>query len=222
MSALKYSMVSRILRIFLWFVVLAAIGIGILLLVSYLVEENRIAKLKKEAQELHTKVTRAQRNATPREWVVRGEQDPASREKIARSVSIQSDCGLCFLTVEKRMNGSDLTDLSCQDPIEIDWTEPIEVKFDTHDNSQKMKIRFYSNLRFDWNDEHGNDMYHHVYITTDYYHDYWGFFINGLLTASTVAIKITPTNDYAESFWVRFTLKGSKAAIGQLGKQMPK
>ena len=68
MPLLKDSIVTRILRIFLWLAVLAVIGIGILLLVGHLVEENRIANLKKEAQELHTKVTRAQNNATPREW----------------------------------------------------------------------------------------------------------------------------------------------------------
>ena len=120
------------------------------------------------------------------------------------------------------MNGVDLTDLSCQTPIKINFREPIEVKFDTQNTSQKMNLRFYSNLLFDWIEDHENDVYHHVYITPDYHHNYWDFFINGLLTANTVAIKITPTNDYAESFWIRFTLKGSKTAIGQLGKQMPK
>ena len=118
------------------------------------------------------------------------------------------------------MNGSDLTDFSCQAPIKINFRKPIEVKFDTHDTSQKMELSYYSNLEEeDFFGGHSSS----VYIgPKNYSHDYWGFFINGLLTANTVAIKITPSNDYAKGFWVRFTLKGSKAAIGQLGKQMPK
>ena len=165
-----HSIVIRIWRIFLWLAVLAVIGIGILLLVGHLVEENRIANLKKEAQELHTKVTRAQHNAAPKEWVVRGEQDPASRKKIARSASIQSDCGLCFLTGEKRMNGYDLTDLSRQAPIKINFRKPIEVKFDTHDTSKKMELSYYSNLKEeDFFGGHSNS----VYIgSKNYPHDY--------------------------------------------------
>ena len=198
MSALKDSMVAYISWGFLWLVVLAVIVIGVIALAKYQEEKYR----KEEAQELHTKITRAQHNATPREWVVRGEQDPASRKTIARSASIQSDCGLCFLTTKKTMAGSDFTLLWCPD-IGIDWPMQIEVKFDTHDTSKTMVLNYGDT---DWR-----------YIT-GYSNDYWGFFINGLLTANIVAIEITPANDYVENFWVRFTLKGSNAAIGQLGK----
>ncbi len=41
-------------------------------------------------------------------------------------------------------------------------------------------------------------------------------FIKGLVTSNAVAIKV-PIDD---SFWVRFTLKGSTVTINQLGKEI--
>jgi len=59
-----------------------------------------------------------------------------------------------------------------------------------------------------------------VYISS-YQYEYSGSmsykdFIKGLVTANAVAIKIPS----ADTFWVRFSLKGSTAAINQLGKEI--
>jgi hypothetical protein len=41
-------------------------------------------------------------------------------------------------------------------------------------------------------------------------------FIEGIITANAIAIKIPA----ADSFWVKFSLKGSNAAINQLGREI--
>jgi hypothetical protein len=54
----------------------------------------------------------------------------------------------------------------------------------------------------------------------------YGGFINGLISAKTVAVKLTPTvfagnfeRLYLDPVWIRFTLKGAKEAIDTLGKE---
>ncbi len=178
--------------------VVAAIGIG-----GFVLYENR------EAQQLRDRIATAQRNSTPegKEWIVFSQPDPASDIEIARTASIKSNDGLCSLTVQKRINGSELTGLRCPG-IKISEYEDIYVKFDTYETSKKMQLESYTD---------SDD----VYIPS-YQYEYSGNlsykeFIKGLVTANSVAIKVPS----ADSFWVRFTLKGSTAAINLLGKPIP-
>ncbi|MCG8044750.1 MAG: hypothetical protein N0E48_03550 [Candidatus Thiodiazotropha endolucinida] len=177
---------------------------------------TRKIKAKKEkkekeraAQELRVKIATAQKNATPegKEWVVYGRRDPASDKNIARTASITSNDGLCYLTVQKRINGGELTGLDCPG-IKISEYDDIYVKFDTSETSRKMELKSYSD---------SDDVYipssQFEYSGNMSYQD----FTNGLVTAGAVAIKIPA----ADSFWVRFSLKGSTAAINQLGKKIP-
>ena len=177
-----------------------------------LYEETQNNKRKEEkeraAQELRTKIATARKNATPdgREWVVYGQRDPASDKSIARTASITSNDGLCYLTVQRRINGSELTGLACPEII-ISEYDDIYVKFDTSEISKKMEIKSYSD---------SDD----VYIPSSQF-EYSGNmsykdFINGLVTAGAVAIKIPA----ADSIWVKFSLAGSTEAINQLGKEM--
>lgn len=196
-------------RIFLPLGVVTGVTLGGFLLY----EENQSNKRKEEkeraTQELRIKIATAQRNATPegKEWIVYARKDPASEKNIARTASITSNDGLCYLTVQKRINGGELTGLDCPG-IKISEYDAIHVKFDTNETSKRMEIKSYSD---------SDD----VYIPSSQF-EYSGNmsykdFINGLVTAGAVAIKIPA----ADSFWVRFSLKGSTVAINQLGKEMP-
>ena len=193
-------------RIFLPLGVLAGVALGGYLLYEQNQSEQRKKDKTKAAQELRIRISNAQKNASPegKEWVVYGERDPASDIKIARTASIISNDGLCYLTVQKRINGSELTGLDCPG-IKISEYDDVYIKFDTNEISQKMDIKSYSD---------SDD----VYISSNQF-EYSGYmsykdFIKGIVTANAVAIKIPA----ADSFWVRFSLKGSTAAINQLGK----
>lgn len=63
---------------------------------------------------LRNKISAAQQNQTDegKEWYVIYRKDPASEQQIARRATIRSNDNLCSMSVEKRMNGSDLTDFS--------------------------------------------------------------------------------------------------------------
>jgi hypothetical protein len=196
-------------RIFLPLGVLAAVGLGGLLLYEDYESDQRNEARAKEAQNLRTRIATAQENATPegKEWVVYARNDPASGAKIARTASIKSNDGLCYLTVEKRINGSELSGLRCPG-IKISEYDDIYIKFDTHETSKKMDLKSYSD-----SDDVYIPSYQSEYSNNFNYKD----FIKGLVTANSVAIKIPS----ADTFWVRFTLKGSTASINQLGKLIP-
>ncbi|MET0013054.1 MAG: hypothetical protein ABW088_05320 [Sedimenticola sp.] len=196
-------------RIFLPLGVVAAVALGGFLLY----EENQSNKRKEEeeraAQELRARIATAQKSASPegKEWVVYGRRDPASEKNIARTASINSNDGLCYLTVQKRINGVELTGLNCPG-IKISEYDDVYVKFDISETSKKMELNSYSD---------SNDVYipsgQSGYSGNMSYKD----FINGLVTAGAVAIKIPAADD----FWVKFSLKGSIDAINQLGKEIP-
>ena len=143
------------------------------------------------ALEFRKKITAAQQNATPdgKEWVVYGEVDPASNKNIARTASIMSNDGLCYLTVQKRLNGNELTGLDCPG-IKINKYRKIYVKFDTTEISEEMELKNYS-------DSDG------VYIPSYQFSLNMSYknFINGLAASNAVAIKV-PSSEY---FWVRFS-----------------
>lgn len=195
-------------KIFLPIGVITTVVVGGVFLYKDYAKDKKIKAKERVAKNLRTRITAAQRNATEqdKEWVVYGQSDPASDVKIARTASITSNDGLCYLTIQKRINGNELAGLLCPD-IRISEYKDIYVKFDTHDTSKKMELNSYSD---------SDD----VYIPS-HQSEYSGnlnyeVFLKGLVTASSVAIKIPS----AETFWVRFTLKGSKVAIPQLGKPM--
>lgn len=195
-------------KVFLPLVVVVGIILGVVILNENSEREERNKKKVKAELDIRNKITAAQSKATSedKKWFVLGESDPASDARFARIASITSNDGLCYLTVEKRIDGSELTGLKCSG-IKISEYDDIYIKFDTHKTSKKMDIKSYSN---------SDD----VYIPS-YQADFSGYykyksFIHGLVTAKSVAIKIPAV----DGFWVRFSLKGSTAAINKLGKRM--
>lgn len=196
-------------RIFLPLGIVVAVVIGGYLFYQENENEKRRQAEAEEAERLRIRIADAQRNATSvdREWRVYGEPDPASGVEIARTAYVKSNDGLCSLAVQKRLNGSELTGLSCPG-ISIPGYRSIYVKFDTQDASRKMDLKSYSD-----SDGVYIPSYQFEYSDNLPYED----FINGLVTAGSVAIQIPGP----ETFWVRFTLKGSTAAISVLGKPVP-
>jgi hypothetical protein len=179
----------------------------------YLYDHHQSEKWQKakarEIQEMRAKVTTAKQNPTSqgKEWLVYGERDPESGKTFARTATIESDDGLCVLTVQKLFDGSELTGLDCPG-IKIPEYRPIVIKFDADEFSRKMKLESYD-------DSNG------VSISVDQYGESSGYmsyktFIDGLLSANAVAIKIP--SDF--TFWVRFSLTGGAAAINKLGKEV--
>ena len=148
-----------------------------------------------------------------KEWAVYGSADPASNKTIGRYASITSVDGKCEIYVEKRINGDELTGLSCIG-IKIISYQDIYVKFDTLEEATKMKIKSYRDsddvyIPSKQNRSSAGLMFDDGYMT---YQD----FIRGLITESAMAIYI-PSE---KGFWVKFVLKGSTEAINQLGKEI--
>lgn len=198
-------------RIFLPLGILAAISIaGFILYENHESDKRKKVKII-ETQQLRDRIASSQRNATSegKEWIIYVESDPASDYKIARTASITSNDGLCNLTVQKRLNGTELTGLKCSG-IKISEFDDIYVKFDTQESSKRMDLKGYSD---------SEDVYIPSYSYQSEYSGRLGYdaFISGLVTNNSVAIKVPSVG----SFWTRFTLKGSSVAINQLGRKMP-
>ncbi|GJM17465.1 MAG: hypothetical protein DHS20C13_27920 [Thermodesulfobacteriota bacterium] len=171
--------------------------------------EKRTQEKVKATVELRKKILNAQKNATPegKEWTVNTKKDPASDKDIVRSVSIISNDDLCELIVQKRVDGSELTGLDCPG-IKISEYDDIYVKFDIDETSRKMDIKTYTDSK-------------DVYIPS-YQYERSGYlpykdFINGIITANGLAIKIP---EKTQEFWTKFSLKGSVLSIDALGKEI--
>lgn len=190
-------------RVFLPLGVIAAAAIGLFVLHENNESEKRQREIQQAAQANRTKIAIAKQNETPKDWTLLYESDPASGKKIARTASIQSDDGLCFLSVQKRIEGTELAGLNCPG-FEISKYSDIDVKFDTDEVSRRMRLDTYSNSN-------------EVYIPS-YQYDYSGHlkyeeFIKKLSQANTLAINIPAQ----EKFWTRFNLENAPGVISLLG-----
>lgn len=196
-------------RIFLPLGVVAGLVLGaVLLYADYQSGQKKAEKAAADAA-LRERIAAAQSTASAegKSWHVRTEPDPASGREIVRAAWIQSNDGLCTLTVEKRINGAELTDLRCPG-IVISQFDDISVKFNNQDTARPMRLDSYSN---------SDD----VYIPKSQYGHSgqlsYQDFITGLTTAEAVAIELPA----AGGFWARFNLDSSAEVIQSLGKEFP-
>jgi hypothetical protein len=191
-------------RIFLPLSVIAAVALALFFVFLSGQQEKQRKAEEVAAQALRARIARAQQNETSvdKEWQVYYEPDPANKMPVARTAMIQSDDGLCVISVEKRVNGTELTGLTCPG-IHIPSYNDIDVKFDSMETSQKMRLETYSNSQ-------------DVYIPLNQYNGYLSYklFVDMLSTANSLAINIPAS----ETFWTRFKLHGAAEAIRQLGK----
>jgi len=199
-----------LIRIFRVVVVIAIVGsivVGLALLYKNHNDKRVAQEERKAAQELREVRAKALENRVLRygqKWSWSGKFDSTGNRKVATIASIVSSDGRCELTVQKRLNGAQLTGLECLD-IKIPEYRDIYVQFNNNQYSEKMNLESYSD---------SDD----VYIPSGY-QDYMSYqnFIKGLVSSNTVSIKIPCIN---EDFWVQFSLKGSSKAINKLGKEM--
>ena len=188
----------KIIKFSILIIVLVFLGAGI----YHLYEKKKMENLEnKMAQEKQDKINAAK--LYNKEWHVLYERDPASGKRIARTAYVTSEDGLCELSVQKRVNGNELTGLDCIGVTIYPYSD-INIKFDKKNVSKSMNLQKYT-------DSDG------VYISS--YNQYsmtYESFIIGLINRNRVAIEI-PVFD---SFWATFTLKGSSRAINSLGKEV--
>ena len=194
-------------RIFLPLGIVAGLALGAFLFYEDYQSDRRKADKAAADAALRERIAIAQKNASAegRPWSVRTARDPASGIEVVRAAWVQSNDGLCTLTVEKRINGAELADLRCPG-VEISKYDNITVKFDTEEVAKPMRLESYSDSE-------------DIYIPKSQY-EYSGQrpyedFLTGLVTAGAVAIKIPA----AGGFWVRFNLEGSAEVISLLGKK---
>ena len=202
--------INSLLRILWRFIIVAAvigiIGFGIF----HIYENNEKEIAEKEQKEKNEDAARDKQskieNAKSRnkKWTTYSQLDPASKKNV-RGASITSEDGLCELTVQKRIEGTELTGLQCIE-IKINEFDDIIIKFDQNEISSRMRIESYSD---------SDDVYIPSYQFTIQGHMSYEKFISGLLSNNAVAFKV-PSK--ADSFWASFSLEGSSEAINKLGK----
>lgn len=119
--------------------------------------------------------------------------DPASKKKIVESVNIQSEDGLCSITLLKSLDGLIDNVLVCKEISIRESYHYLTIKFDTEDNAYSEFIDNFKNSN--------------VKGTFDISHE-------KLRCSNWLALKIPAFY----SFWTRFDLTGTSTPIGQLGK----
>lgn len=191
-------------RIFLPLGVLAAVGAALLI---YHNEERKTQEKERAAAALRQKILEARASTTSeeKEWHITYALDPATGKKVVRSAYINSNDGLCYLTVQKRLDGAQLTGFDCLNFKIPEWDD-IEVKFDEDATSDKMNLESYSD---------SDDVYIPSYQADHSGHLSYEEFIGRLKDGKTVAIKIPAADDV----WMTFSLKGSTRALDRLGKE---
>lgn len=137
-----------------------------------------------------------------KKWTAQLSPDPASDTKVYRGASIESNDGLCGLRVEKRLNGTELTDLTCSQFELKSYQGDLEVKFNHHAKSYRMELKSYSG---------GSGVYIPSYQFSGNlpYKD----FIKALQTGNAVAFSGSGFG----SRWMTFSLNGAADAISKLG-----
>lgn len=196
-------------RIFLPLALIAAVGLGLLLL-YVLAESSRSERERKLAEQtVRERIAKAKATAGDivREWEVQLATDPASGEKVPRYASVLSDDGLCRLQVEERMSGARLTSIDCSG-LKISPYSDIEVKFDNRSMSDTMDIERFSN----------SDI---VYVPSYQYGGRLSYdeFLRRLTGANKVALLLDVEG--AGQHWLTFSLRGSSPALTKIGALLP-
>ena len=208
-----------ILCIVFWRASLVILGIGAFLI--FLLIQNDARQSEERARQraaaaersraviaaARQRVQDAQENLEPREWQVTTETDPASGLAVPRRALVESDDGLCTMTVEERIDRTRHTGFNCPG-LDIGIRNDIEVKFDNRDRSDSMEIREFSGG--------GRSAYipsHKQYgISRTMEYDE---FLNRLGSTNKVAVQFD--FKYAGKQWVTFSLNGSREALTAIG-----
>ncbi len=202
-----------------WRAALVILGIGAILI--FLLVQNDARQGEERARQrtaaaersraviaaARQRVQDAQENLEPREWQVTTETDPASGLAVPRRALVESDDGLCTMTVEERIDRTRLTGFNCPG-LDIRTRNDIDVKFDNRDRSDRMEIREFL--------VGGRSAYipsrEHLGRSGRMEYD---DFLNRLGSTNKVAIQFDFT--YAGEQWVTFSLNGSREALTAIG-----
>ena len=223
--------IKKSIKLIVKILTLGAILYGIAL-IGFMLQESYLKKALQEKLKIETAQGKP---IVQSEWKVFGSDDPASEKKIGTSALISSSRGLCVMDVEHRIDGTRLTSFRCD--FEFKPRPFINIKFDNDHNIYTMRLSNFKGHNY----KAADSAYVEPSIPVNYSGNIrpceysgdcpeplfsYGGFINGLISAKTVAIKLTPTISagnferlYLDSVWIRFTLKGAKEAIDTLGKE---
>jgi len=165
-------------------------------------------------------------------WKTKWEKDPASGKNIVRSAGINSEDGLCSLSVEKNVAGAEFSTLECPNK-SFEWAS-ISVKFDTTDTEKGISsYRLHNRDAWYFKVAEPTGITEFCALGEDCsdhsmpYHQ----FLKGLFTASYIAFHVQYYTESSSAwdklfgkqksnFWVRFSLNGSSSAIPLLGKEV--
>ena len=157
------------------------------------------------------RVEDARQTVEPKDWRVITETDPASGQAVPRQAAIESDDGLCTMTVEERIDRTRLTSFRCPGlniRANTNYTAGnVEVKFDNRSTADSMDIRGFSRGAAS------------AYIPSAQatYSNRLGYddFLRRLGSANKVAIQLD--FNYVGKHWITFSLDSSRAALTAIG-----
>jgi hypothetical protein len=189
----------------------------------------------KTLKDLKLRIEAAQSNVIDFGWVVAGTNDPAREIKIVRSVSIRSTDGLCYISINKNINGYESTTIGCD--FGLYKYADISLKYNFKSNAKTISTR--PHLRV--NDPMVSDVNIDKWVLrSQEYLDGYGlsdanyhWFLRDVARAKVLAVKVTPIIDHEfyrinsypnylslDPIWIRFSLKGAKEAIAKLGQEL--
>lgn len=199
-----------ILCLVFWRVGLPILGIAAILLFAWtqreqVPDQERLQERAADAARLRATIAAAQREAQPRQWRIRTQEDPGSGESVPRSAVVRSDDGLCELQVQERITGGRLTSISCTE-LDIINSPDLYLNFGTGNTSEKMALSTPARERS-------------AYIRSSQspYGEYLQYdeFLRRMSTESKVSLRLRFR--YVGGHWIRFSLNGSTDALGAIG-----
>lgn len=166
---------------------------------------------KERRQRLEQRFYRAAASldTAPRSWAVDSLTDPASGRSVPRVARVWSDHAICRLEVEERMDRTRLAGLHCPG-INVVAFRGVEVKFDDRDASDQMVLSEFRN-----SDE--------VYISAEQPPGKLKYdeFLRRISSGSATVMALQIPFELVDERWVRFSLRGSKAALTEIGALVP-
>lgn len=228
------AIISILIIVFFWRVFLPIAILLVIVIIIFVANNENSAKLREEKvaesqraeQEIYAQkqkqeekdkleqkeqIETAKKNENQnnnKKWVIKYEAEPATNLPIARSAEIESNDGLCTLSIYSKLEGGSNSQIYCPKlGIYLDYKKTIEIKFDSLTNSNQIGVNSYNNQSLLQINEPKDENFSNNGNLK--YED----FVHFLFTANALAVKVPS----AINFWTRFNLS-DKTALYSLGK----
>jgi hypothetical protein len=205
-------------KLFKLAIILLAVGAVIygITYIGFEIHESSLKKDRDRVQKALNELIAAEKErarSTPvllaNKWAIIGQTDPASGKNIGRYTRVKSNIYDCFMSVERRINGTQLTSFKCTNFSFPHRESFLNFKFDKDSQLYRMKSFRFSSEQYSLVNEEiyikpavvKNKIILQCYfdcVDDAKYENNISYneFINKIITNNTIAIEMTPTIDH--------------------------